>query len=255
MTPQIIAIEGNIGSGKSTLVHKLQDIFKNNADFHFLQEPIDIWNTIKDENGTTVLEKFYSETERYAFQFQMMAYISRLSILRKALKNKTTKYIITERSVYTDANVFAKMLYDDKKISLIEYTIYKKWFDEFISEVPVSKVIYVKTDPAIANKRVVIRNRPGEHIPIEYLERCNKYHEDWLSSENYDQITLDGNVDIYEKPDILEDWVAQIKTFITDKKIYEKFIPHYESLFSTRYDQSVYDNYINPRTFNLQTYY
>jgi deoxyadenosine/deoxycytidine kinase len=169
--PQIIAIEGNIGSGKSTLVHKLSELFEGNLDYHFLQEPISIWNTIKDENGVTILEKFYEETEKYAFQFQMMAYISRLSILREALKNKRTKYIITERSVYTDANVFAKMLYDDKKISLIEYTIYKKWFDEFIAEVPVSKVIYVKTDPQVAHKRVVIRNRPGEHIPIEYLER------------------------------------------------------------------------------------
>jgi len=254
MNPQIIAIEGNIGSGKSTLVHKLEEAFKNNSDFHFLQEPINIWNTIKDENGTTVLEKFYSETEKYAFQFQMMAYISRLSILREALKNKTTKYIITERSVYTDANVFAKMLYDDKKISLIEYTIYNKWFDEFISEVPVSKVIYVKTDPQIAHKRVVIRNRPGEHIPIEYLERCNNYHEEWLSSKNYDQITLDGNVDIYENPAIVDDWVSQIKTFITPKRLYESVITEYQSLFSTKYDESIYDHYINPRTFNLYTY-
>ena len=63
------------------------------------------------------------------------------------LKNKKAKYIITERSIYTDSNVFAKMLYDDKKITLIEYTIYKKWFDEFISEIPISKIIYVKTDP------------------------------------------------------------------------------------------------------------
>ena len=154
--PKIIAIEGNIGSGKSTLVSKLEEIFKNNTDYYFLQEPVSIWNTIKDENGVTILEKFYNETEKYAFQFQMMAYISRLSILREALKNKNAKYIITERSIYTDSNVFAKMLYDDKKITLIEYTIYKKWFDEFISEIPISKIIYVKTDPEIAHQRVII---------------------------------------------------------------------------------------------------
>ena len=93
--PKIIAIEGNIGSGKSTLVSKLEEIFKNNTDYYFLQEPVSIWNTIKDENGVTILEKFYNETEKYAFQFQIMAYISRLSILREALKNKKAKYIIT----------------------------------------------------------------------------------------------------------------------------------------------------------------
>ena len=147
------------------------------------------------------------------------------------------------------------MLYDDKKISLIEYTIYKRWFDEFISEVPVSKVIYVKTEPEIAHRRVVIRNRPGEQIPIEYLERCNKYHEDWLLSESYVQFTLDGNIDIYENPNVLENWISDIKLFINPKKIYETIIPEYESLFSPKYDESIYDNSINPKTFNLQTYF
>ena len=134
---------------------------------------------MKDENGITILEKFYNETDKYAFQFQMMAYISRLSILREAIKNKNTKYIITERSIYTDANVFAKMLYDDKKITLIEYTIYTKWFNEFILDVPITKIIYVKTDPEIAHNRVIIRNRTGENIPIDYLKRCHEYHENW----------------------------------------------------------------------------
>jgi len=199
--PQIISVEGNIGSGKSTLVANLEKVYKNNADYYFLQEPVSIWNTIKDEDGITIIEKFYGETEKYAFQFQMMAYISRLSMLRQALKNKRTKYIITERSVYTDANVFAKMLYDDKKISLIEYTIYKKWFDEFVSDVPISKVIYVKAEPEVSHERVIIRNRTGENIPIEYLTQCHKYHEEWLKNENYDQLTLNGNVNIYENPE------------------------------------------------------
>ena len=214
VTPKIIAIEGNIGSGKSTLVSNMEDAYKNDGDYYFLQEPVNIWNTIKDENGITILERFYSETEKFAFQFQMMAYISRLSLLRDALKNKKIKYIITERSIYTDANVFAKMLYDDKKISLIEYTIYKKWFDEFVSEVPVTKVIYVKTEPEIAHERVIIRNRTGEHIPIEYLKQCHKYHEDWLTTENYDQLTLDGNVNIYENPNVVSDWLSKIRNFI-----------------------------------------
>ena len=47
-------------SGKSTLVSKLEEIFKNNTDYYFLQEPVSIWNTIKDENGVTILEKFYN---------------------------------------------------------------------------------------------------------------------------------------------------------------------------------------------------
>jgi deoxyadenosine/deoxycytidine kinase len=243
VTPKIIAIEGNIGSGKSTLVSNMEDAYKNDGDYYFLQEPVNIWNTIKDENGITILERFYAETEKFAFQFQMMAYISRLSLLRDALKNKKIKYIITERSIYTDANVFAKMLYDDKKISLIEYTIYKKWFDEFVSEVPVTKVIYVKTEPEIAHERVIIRNRTGEHIPIEYLKQCHKYHEDWLTTENYDQLTLDGNVNIYENPNVVSDWLSKIRQFIVPNNIdYVSIAREYTSLMSPNYDNALSNN-------------
>jgi len=51
----IISIEGNIGSGKSTLVSELEKYFKNNNSIGFLQEPVDIWNTIKDETGKTIM--------------------------------------------------------------------------------------------------------------------------------------------------------------------------------------------------------
>ena len=194
---------------------------------------------MKDENGITILEKFYNETDKYAFQFQMMAYISRLSILREAIKNKNTKYIITERSIYTDANVFAKMLYDDKKITLIEYTIYTKWFNEFILDVPITKIIYVKTDPEIAHNRVIIRNRTGENIPIDYLKRCHEYHENWLENENCKKITLDGDFNIYDNPDILSTWITRIENFIVpNKKLYQDFIEPYKQLIYN------YDKYL-----------
>ena len=210
----IISIEGNIGSGKSTLVTELKQYFNDTLYIEFLQEPVDIWSTIKDENGITILEKFYEDNEKYAFQFQMMAYISRLSIIKNALKTNKYKYIITERSLYTDANIFAKMLYDDKKISLIEYTIYKMWFDEFISDIPITKIIYVKADPSVSCQRVIKRNRIGENIPLSYLEKCHDYHEKWLTNSKYDMITLDGNNDITQNPTIMKGWIKQIETFI-----------------------------------------
>src|SRR6056300_1529276 len=107
--PIIISIEGNIGSGKSTLLDKLNDEYKNDSSICFIQEPISIWNTIKDSSGITILEKYYEDQERYAFLFQMMSYITRLSILRKALNNNY-RIIFMERSIYTDSSVFAKML-------------------------------------------------------------------------------------------------------------------------------------------------
>jgi deoxyadenosine/deoxycytidine kinase len=215
--PQIITIEGNIGSGKSTLVAKLSENLREHEDICFLQEPIDIWNSIKDENSVTVLEKFYAETEKHAFEFQMMAYISRLSIMKEAVKSGKYKYIITERCVYTDANVFEQMLYDDKKITQTQHIIYRKWFTEFISEFPISKIIYVKTDPETAFNRVVRRNRLGEHIPLEYLERCNKYHDNWINYFNIKTLTINANTDIREQPHVQKDWLNTITEFIFKK--------------------------------------
>ena len=62
------------------------------------------------------IEKFYKDQQKYAFSFQMMAYISRLALLRRVIRENPNAIIITERSVFTDKEVFAKMLYDEGKI-------------------------------------------------------------------------------------------------------------------------------------------
>ena len=123
-------VQGNVGSGKSTLVNNLQQRFGQNKKICFLQEPVDIWNTITDENGSSMIKLYYSDQKSYAFSFQMMAYISRLHLLKQALSEEYD-VIISERSLDTDKNVFAKMLYDDGKIKEVEYKIYMKWFEEF----------------------------------------------------------------------------------------------------------------------------
>jgi deoxyadenosine/deoxycytidine kinase len=181
----IISIEGNIGSGKSSLIEtlhllKLDDKFK---PIIFLKEPVDEWGEIVDENNNSILQLFYQSPEEYSFSFQMMAYISRLNNLKKALNENHNTIIITERSLYTDKYVFAQMLYDDNKIRKVDYSIYLKWFDSFINEIPiVHKVIYVNTDPKICLERIGIRLRTGEaNISIEYLNNCHAYHNSLLS--------------------------------------------------------------------------
>lgn len=217
--PVIISIEGNIGSGKSTLVDRLKDIYQHKGDIHFLQEPVDMWNTITDDNDCTILEKYYEDQDKYAFPFQMMAYISRISILKKAIRESGAKVIITERCVFTDANVFAKMLFDDKKIGTIEYKIYQKWFDEFVEDMPINNIIYVKTDPSTAFERVIKRNRQGETIPISYLESCHRYHENWLNNTNISMLTLNGNVDLDKSPETLSIWLTEINSFIANNSL------------------------------------
>lgn len=212
---QIISIEGNIGSGKSTLLGELKSRYAADPSICFLEEPVGIWNTITDASGTTILEKYYADQKRYAFSFQMMAYISRISVMRAALKENKYRLIIIERSVYTDSAVFAKMLFDDKKIEDIEYLIYTKWVNEFISDFPPVKFIYVQADPEVSFQRVGIRGRPGEIIPLEYLQSCHKYHEDWLLVKNQcPLLLLNANVDVKNDTDTLEKWMQDIEAFI-----------------------------------------
>jgi deoxyadenosine/deoxycytidine kinase len=212
---QIISIEGNIGSGKSTLLDELKSRYAADPSICFLEEPVGVWNTIKDASGVTILEKYYADQKRYAFSFQMMAYISRISLMRAALKENKYRLIIIERSVYTDSAVFAKMLFDDKKIEYIEYLIYTTWVNEFISDFPSVKFIYVQADPEVSFQRVGIRGRPGEIIPLEYLQSCHKYHEDWLLVKNQcPLLLLNANVDVKNDSDVLEQWMQDIEAFI-----------------------------------------
>ena len=212
---RFVSIEGNIGSGKSTLLSKLQDEFKDNALIVFLKEPVDEWEQIKDEQGNTMLQKFYEDQTKYSFSFQMMAFISRFNIFKQAiLENPKAIIFVTERSLDTDRYVFTQMLYDSGKIESVNYQIYLKWVTTFSHEFPINQVIYVKTTPEICHYRIAKRSRNGENvIPLEYLTECNKYHANMMAKyEN--QLILDGNMDIFENEDQLVSWVDLITQFI-----------------------------------------
>ena len=90
---KIISIEGNIGSGKSTFLQYLKEHLTSDK-ICFLDEPIADWLSIVDTNDTNIIERYYDDQKKYAFSFQMMAYISRLSLSKKALHNNTYDYII-----------------------------------------------------------------------------------------------------------------------------------------------------------------
>jgi deoxyadenosine/deoxycytidine kinase len=199
---KILSIEGNIGSGKSTFLETLKKKYKNNPAVIFIREPVDEWEKFQDNKGETMLKKFYNNAEKYAFPFQMMAYISRLKLLRDVIKNinniKSTTitcyYIISERSLYTDRYVFAKMLYDQGKIEELNYQIYLYWFNEFTDLLTNIQYIYLKCEPKKCFERITKRARIGEdQIPLEYLIECHQYHENFL--KNLPKIEIDGNID------------------------------------------------------------
>ena len=209
VTFQIVSLDGNIGSGKSTLLQHLKHEFWHRSNVVFLPEPVDEWNTICDADGTTILSKFYQDQDKYAFSFQMMAYISRLALMQQKMKeiednhyltNEGTRqscyYIFTERSLLTDREIFAKMLYDQKKIEDVNYQIYLKWFDHF-AYLP-DMYIYINTLAETCVERVEKRAREGEAgISLEYLKQCHDYHEDMFTgiqkNKKKKTMVLDGN--------------------------------------------------------------
>lgn len=217
----IVSIDGNIGSGKTTGKAKLQEYIMSlkkkktavDDSIIFVDEPTCEWEQIKDENGVPILTNLYKDVKRFAFRFQMMAYITRLKKIRQALRTPKVKLIVTERCLLTDAHVFAKMLYDAGKIEQDEYNIYTRWFDEFAKEVEPSCIVYFKASTEVCMKRIQKRNRPGENISFDYLEECNKYHDEWLnfipSKITIPTLILNADVDTE-----LYDYSADIYHFI-----------------------------------------
>lgn len=223
MTCYLFSIEGNIGSGKSTYIRYLKDKFQKISGFKviYLSEPVKEWVEIKDEKNETILEKFYKNQKRYSFAFQMMAYISRINQLMETIENMKEKkencIIITERSVYTDKNVFAKMLHDDDKIENVEYQIYLKWFNTFTKNIKIYGIIYLCADTKVCDRRIKKRNREGEKMSFDYLNNCNLYHNKWLLTDgNRANIhIINANIDYEDLPP--KEWITETLLYIKSK--------------------------------------
>lgn len=221
----VISIEGNIGSGKSTLIKYLKEHLPKrlkNDPIIFLPEPVAEWETIRDIDGKSMLENFYEDKKKYSFPFQIMAYATRLSLIYNAVRNNPNSIIITERCLRTDKHVFLQMLYDTDLIEQMMYQIYTKLFDIFSNDYEVDRTIYISTRPDVCYDRIVTRNRMGENnISIEYLNECMKYHEMMMSDTirtnkmiSPNHLILDGNIDCHKNTQQLDIWMDQIIQFI-----------------------------------------
>jgi deoxyadenosine/deoxycytidine kinase len=174
-TNQIISIQGNIGSGKSTVVYRLDE--EQTKDYVCMLEPVNVWSDYQ-MNGRNILEHFYADRNKFAFPFQMMAFYTRLKVMRQLPRDNL---IIMERSVETDKRIFAQMLIDDGSIDPICARIYNEWYSDLVSDNVSITNIYIRTPPEVCLERIGKRGRAGEDvITIEYLTRCHELHERWL---------------------------------------------------------------------------
>ena len=220
--PLLISLEGSIGSGKSTLINSLRE---RNPGWHFIDEPVSTWQALKNEAGEDLLQAFYKDTKRFSYTFQNAALLTRaINIQKKIAEWKAAaesdaevakhNVFITERCLETDYHVFAQMLKDDGMIDLMEWDLYKMWY-EYIQKLstPLTAVVYLYTPPDICADRIKIRGRVGEDkIGHAYLENLDKYQRKWLSNETIPILHYDnfGEESHINKVEDVEKLVAEL---------------------------------------------
>ena len=170
-------IEGNIGAGKSTFL----SLIEQELPVQVVYEPHTKWQDVGA--GDNLLEKFYSDTSRWAYTFQSYAFITRIiEQMEKAKENKYSTQVL-ERSVYSDRYCFAKNCFESGTMSPLEWKLYQEWFEWLIVKYAPKPTgfIYLKTDPEVCYARLTKRAREEEvGVSLEYLQSLHNKHEAWL---------------------------------------------------------------------------
>jgi deoxyadenosine/deoxycytidine kinase len=73
------------------------------------------------------------------------------------------------------------------------------WFDEFVRDLPVAGLVYIRADPETCMQRIHKRGREGETIPLDYIQKCHDYHDEWINSDlTCKKLVIDANPEIGE---------------------------------------------------------
>jgi deoxyadenosine/deoxycytidine kinase len=162
-----VAVAGNIGAGKSTLVSKLCE----KLQWEPYYEPV-------AENP--YLEDFYSDMQTWAFHSQVFFLTHRLQSHRELMEHPTS--VVQDRSVYEDAEIFAKNLYLQGHINERDYGTYRKLFDLLITLLPAPDlVVYLRASVETLQERIAMRGRDIESkITADYLGQLNILYEEWI---------------------------------------------------------------------------
>jgi len=165
---KFVAVAGNIGVGKSTLVEKLC-ITLGCTPFY---EPV-------TENP--YLADFYRDMRSWAFHSQIFFLTHRLRS-HHALSLHASS-VIQDRSVYEDAEIFAHNLYLQGHIHPRDYQTYRELYQTLVEFLPPPDlVIYLRASVPTLLNRIARRGREYERsIPADYLSSLNILYENWIS--------------------------------------------------------------------------
>ena len=131
---------------------------------------------------------------------------------------------LSERSIYTDYDIFGKMCYDNKNMSEIEKQIYDFWFKWLLKvssetkyKIEPDAFIYLKTSPEKSFERIQKRGREEEkEITLEYIQTLHDYHERFiekLQANNVPVLILDGDIDNENTTSVYEEYAYEIEEF------------------------------------------
>jgi len=168
---KFVAVAGNIGVGKSTLVSMLCERLK----WEPFYEPV-------TENP--YLPDFYQDMKTWAFHSQIYFLTHRLRLHRQIIDHSNS--VIQDRSVYEDAEIFAQNLYNQGQISERDYATYWELFQVLSKFLPPPDlVVYLRASVPKLQERILSRGRDYERsISAEYLTQLNGLYESWIADFN-----------------------------------------------------------------------
>lgn len=174
-------IDGNIGSGKSTILNNItKETF--NKPIYVIKENTNEWNNL--------LELFYKDMNRYAFSLQMM--ILKDHIYAARIRTNDEIWIV-ERSFYSCIYVFGKNLLEKGLINDIEYELMINYVDTFLIE-NFQHLIYLDCNPDVCYNRIQSRDKIDCSIPLEYIKDIDLKYKEMLNNKS---LFVKGNPKIH----------------------------------------------------------
>ncbi len=175
MADRFIAVSGNIGVGKSSLVEYLATRYR----FQPIYEPFE---------DNPYLDDFYGDMKRWAFPSQVW-FLSHKFRLHVQL-DRSPGTFVQDRTIYEDAEIFATYLHRSRRMSKRAYQPYSELYQAMRSSVrPPDLMIYRRCSVRAIRRRVRVRGRPSEqNIPASYLRRLNALYEEWIG--DFDECPL-----------------------------------------------------------------
>jgi deoxyadenosine/deoxycytidine kinase len=164
-----VVVAGNIGSGKTTLTNKLSERLGWKPHFESVQD-------------NPYLKDFYGDMSRWAFPLQVYFLTHRFNT-HKFIEGSGASSV-QDRSIYEDANIFARALYDQGTLDDRDYNNYRNLYQSMTAYLsPPTLMIFLRRSVPKLVERIKQRGRDYEQdIPVDYLTRLNKYYDEWYRS-------------------------------------------------------------------------